>query len=91
MFREIVDKERKIQLHLFIAENHLQVDVRSDIWKIYKRYGDTLRLNTINFSLVNCHSLRYELKYFHKYMFERTGKINSALFASQQIALNILT
>ena len=90
LFREIVVKEQEIQQRLFIEENHLQINVRSDIWVLYERYGDTLRQKTLDFSLVKCQSLRYELKYFHQYMFERTGKVNPTSFSSQYVALNAL-
>lgn len=85
-----IDREREIQKRVFIAQNHLQADIRSDVWKIYEKYGDILRLKTINFLSIRCHSLRHEMKYYLRYMFECAGKVNVPLFACQYMALNAL-
>jgi integrase len=91
VFTNVVDWERQIQQRVFIAENHIQVDIHSNVWKIYKRHGDTLRLNSLDFSLVRCNSLRYELKYYFRYMFELSGKADAPLFHGHVLALNALS
>jgi integrase len=91
LFKEIIDREQDIQRRLFVAENHLQININSDIWIMYERYGDTLRQKSLDFTFVNCRSLHFELKCFHQYTFERTGKVNTVLFSGQCMALNALT
>lgn len=85
-----VENERKIQQHVFLAENHLQVDTRSNVWKLYEPHGDSLRLKTIDFLKIQSPSLRYEMKYYLRYIFESSGKINASLFCCQYLALNAL-
>ena len=58
MLTQTVETEKEIQRRLFIAENHLQVDVGSDLWKIYQQYGGVLRLVALDFSLIRRSSLR---------------------------------
>jgi len=87
---KIIDREREIQLHIFVAENHLQADINSDLWKTYKWYGDVLRTSFLDFSLVTCTSLRYELKYYHRYLLERSGKPAKQLLINQVMALTAL-
>lgn len=85
-----VESERKIQRRVFLAENHIQVDIRSDVWKLYEPYGDSLRLKAIDFLKIRSPSLRYEMKYYLQYIFESSGKINAPLFCCQYLALNTL-
>lgn len=87
----ILDKERETQAYVFIQENHRQVNIGSDVWKMYERYGDVLRLTSLDFSLIQRPSLRYELKYYLKYIFEHTGKITRTIFDPQVMAINALT
>ncbi len=87
---DIVEKERKIQRHKFIAENGLQVSIRNDVWKLYELHGQILRLKTIDFTEIKQPSLRYEMKFYLKYIFESRGKINVPLFCCQHLALNTL-
>ena len=91
MLINTINRERELQMRVFVAENHLQMDIHSDLWKMYYQYGDVLRFNSLNFNLIRCPSLRYELKYYTRYMFECTGKTDSTLFGNQIIALNALT
>jgi integrase len=91
MLTDTVEKERKIQKRIFAAENYLQTDISSDLWKMYVQYGDVLRLIKLDFSSIHCRSLRHEVKYYHRYVFERTGRPALSLLGSQTIALNALT
>lgn len=86
-----VEMERARQKTVFIAENHLQIDIHSDVWKVYERYGDVNRLKTINFLSIRSPSLRYEMRYYLRYMYERAGKVNVPLYCCQYMALNALT
>lgn len=90
MLVSVVEREREIQRRVFIAENHLQIDIGSDVWKMYERHGNILRLKTIDFTKVRCPSLRYEMKYYIRYLFEDTGKVNVPLFCCQYMAINTL-
>ena len=90
MLANTVEREREIQKRIFIAENCLQLQINNDLWKMYYLHGDVLRLCTMNFCLVHCPSLRYELKYYHRYMFKCTGRTDSTLLGNQAIALNAL-
>lgn len=87
---DTVEKERRIQRRIFIAENGIQVDTQSDIWKLYELHGQILRLKTVDFTKINQPSLRYEMKFYLKYTFESRGKINVPLFCCQYLALNTL-
>ncbi|MDR0287038.1 MAG: site-specific integrase [Clostridiales bacterium] len=87
----VINREREIQKHIFIAENHLQVDINNDLWKIYERNGDALRLITLNFLLINCPPLRYELKDYLRYIFKFRGKLHRTIFDPYILALNALT
>jgi len=91
MLTGIVERERRIQRQVFLAENHLQIDPRSDVWKLYEPHGDALRSNAIDFSKIQQPSLRHEMKYYLKHIFESRGKISAPHFCCQYQALNALT
>lgn len=59
-----VKREHDIQHRKFIAENHQQLNVRSDRWLLFYRHGPSLFANTIDFSRIQSKSLRLEVKYF---------------------------
>lgn len=88
---DIVERERKIQRRTFIAENSAQVNIHSDIWKLYEPHGNILRLKAIDFTKIHSQSLRYEMKYYLQYIFQSRGRINAPLFCCQHKALNVLT
>jgi len=87
----VIENEREIQRHKFVAENHFQISIYSDLWKLYERYGDALRLNSVDFSLIHRSSLRYELKYYLRYIFKCTRNIGAKVFDKIIILLNALT
>lgn len=87
---DIVEKEREIQRRKFIAENNLQINIRTDVWRLYELHGQILRLKTVDFTKISQPSLRYEMKFYLKYTFESRGKINIPLFCCQYLALNTL-
>lgn len=86
----IVEKERKIQRRIFIAENGLQINIQTDVWKLYELHGQILRLKTVDFTKINQPSLRHEMKSYLKYIFESRGKTSVPLFCCQHLALNTL-
>lgn len=88
---DIVDRERKIQQRTFLAENSTQVNIHSDIWKLYEPHGNVLRLKAIDFTKIHSKSLRYEMKYYLQYIFQSRGKISVPLFCCQYLALNVLS
>lgn len=85
-----VEREREIQKRVFIAENQLQADIGSDVWRMYGRHGDILRLKTIDFAKIRSPSLRHEMKHYLRHIFEKTGKVNTPLFCCQYMAINAL-
>lgn len=87
---DIVERERKIQHRTFIAENSTQINIHSDIWKLYEQHGSILRLKTIDFTKIRSKPLRYEMKYYLQYIFLSRGKISTSLFCCQYMALNTL-
>lgn len=42
MFKEIVRTESEMQFQKFISENRLQLDVKKDVWVLYKKHGPSL-------------------------------------------------
>ena len=90
LINSVIDREGMIQSRKFIAENHLQADIHSDLWKMYERHGDTLHLSRLDFSLIHCHSLRYELKYHLQHVLECMGKITAPSFNTSIAALNAI-
>jgi len=88
LLTSVVETERERQKTVFIAENHLQINIHSDVWKVYERYGDVLRLKTIDFLSIHSPSLRYEMKYYLRHMYEHAGKVNVPLYCCQYMALN---
>ncbi len=86
-----VESERKIQRRTFIKENSLQVNIQSEVWKLYELHGQILRSKAVDFAKIKQTSLRYEMKFYLKYIFESRGKISVPLFSCQYLALNELT
>lgn len=90
LLMDAVEKERKIQRRILIAENGRQISIQSDQWKLYELHGQILRLKTVDFTKIQQSSLRYEMKFYLKYIFESRGKISVPLFCCQYLALNTL-
>jgi integrase len=90
MLKKMVEKEQEIQITRFISENHLQVDINSNLWKMCERHGDTITMINMDFTLINRISLRYELKLYFRHVFEYTGRITAQIFRSNVLALNAL-
>lgn len=88
---DTVESERMIQRRIFIKENSLQVNIQSEVWKLYELHGQVLRSKAVDFSKIEQASLHYEMKFYLKYIFESRGKISVSLFCCQYLALNKLT
>lgn len=87
---KVVETEKEIQKRLFLAENHLQVNIHSNSWKMYQQYGDVLTLVNLGFTKICRASLRGELKYYYRYLYECKAKISRSLFSPCFTALNAL-
>lgn len=90
LLEEVIDCERKTQKYLFARENHLQTVTSNNLWKMYTPYGDTFRLTALDFTKVRQPSLRYELKYYFRHIFEHRGNIRRDRFDVLVLALNTL-
>lgn len=86
-----VQHEFAIQYHEFISENHLQVDVSSDKWKLFYKQGPSLCWETIDFSGIHSPSLRLEIKYFMKYRYYTTTGEKDRSIHTLTYAVNFLT
>lgn len=86
----VVRKEYKTQCSLFIAENHLQLDVYSDRWMLFKMHGPSLSRTVIDFSEIDSPSLKREIQFFirHRY-YSLTVDKDQAIY-SLIVAANIL-
>ena len=91
IFKKTAEKEREIQITQFIADNHLQVDINADLWKMCEHHGDTITMTNVDFTLIQQTSMRHELKYYLRHIFEYTGKITAQIFRSNVLALNALS
>lgn len=74
LLMDAVEKERKIQRRIFIAENGRQISIQSDQWKLYELHGQILRLKTVDFTKIQQSSLRYEMKFYLKYILKAEEK-----------------
>jgi hypothetical protein len=90
IFRKTAEKERAIQINRFMEENPLQVDINTDLWKMCERCGDTITMFNADFTLIHRTSLRCELKYYLRHVYEHTGRITAQIFRSNVMALNAL-
>lgn len=86
----IIDRERKTQNYVFVRENHFQTVISSDLWKIYAPYGDVFRMTALYFTKVHKSSLRCELKYYLRHIFE-SQDIRRDRFDVLIMTLNALT
>ena len=91
MFKNTVKNEAAIQQGKFVAENQLQLDVRNDIWMLYKKHGPSLYYKKLDFSLVKSPSLRLEVKQYLKYRFLGVYRIHDGLLYQLAEAINRMT
>ncbi|MGL6219184.1 MAG: tyrosine-type recombinase/integrase [Lacrimispora sphenoides] len=65
----VVQREYEIQLNIFIAENHLQLDMNSDKWTLFRMHGPSLSRTVIDFTGINSPSLKREIQFFMKHRY----------------------
>lgn len=87
----VVERERLEQRRVFVAENHMQISIRSEVWNLYEWHSGALRLKSIDFTKITCPSLRYEMKFYWRCQYESIGKVNVPLYCCQYMAINTLT
>ncbi|MFI3173114.1 MAG: site-specific integrase [Clostridia bacterium] len=90
ILQKITQEEKKKQRKKFISENHLQINIDNDIWRIYGMYGGSLRNETADFRTINSPSLRLEVKHYFCYKFKYSNKVNLSTFYAMKIAINVL-
>lgn len=85
------EREMEIQKKRFIPENHMELDVRKDCWKIYKCHGGNLALTRLDYRAINSNSLRLEVKHYmcYRLKYGREAKFN--FVSNVAHALNVLT
>lgn len=65
----MIQREYKTQCELFIKENHLQLDVNSDKWTLFRMHGPSLSRTVIDFTGINSPSLKREIQFFMKHRY----------------------
>jgi integrase len=91
LFKSTVKREAVIQQQKFVVENRLQLDVRHDIWMLYKKHGPSLYYKKLDFSLINSPSLRLEVKYYFKYRFMGVYQIQDGILYQIAEAIHLMT
>lgn len=91
LFKESVRTESEIQSKKFISENRLQLDVKKDVWVLYKKHGPSLYYNRMDFTIINSPSMRLEVKYYMKHRFMAVNRINDRFLSEIAYAVNLLT
>lgn len=86
-----VEREFAVQCRKFPAENHLQLEMSSDHWKLFRRQGPSLFWDTIDFTGIHSPSLRLEIKYFMKDRYYSISTSKDHAFSSLVYAANLLT
>lgn len=86
-----VKREYDIQCRKFIAENHQQLNVRSDRWLLFYGHGPSLFANTIDFSRIQSKSMRLEVKYFMRERYYSTSAKKDTVIYQLTDAANLLT
>jgi len=89
LIEKIVQEEIDIQKERFIRENHLEMDIRKDVWNIYRWHGGSIALNRIDFTVINSESLRLEVKYCMIHRLNRNSRED--FVSSVAHVLNILS
>lgn len=90
MADETVQREYELQCWKFIAENHRQLDTRSDKWLLFYRHGPSLFTNTMDFTGIQSKSLRLEVKYFMRDRYYRISAKRDKVIYTLTDAANLL-
>lgn len=91
MLYDTVERETEVQKKRFIRENHLELDVRKDCWRIYTLHGGNLASSKIDYTLINSRSLCLEVKHYmcYRLKYGREAKFN--FVSNVAHALNVMT
>lgn len=88
---ETVKKEFALQCRKFIAENHLELTMSSDKWKLFHKHGPSLCWDTVDFTGIHSPSLRLEIKYFMKHRYYSITANKDRSMTTLAYAANLLT
>lgn len=91
IFCAVISREEIAQSKKFVSDNHLELDVRKDVWKICFLRGGGVMSRSLDFTQINSVSLRTEVKhYMASYL---SHKPNKGPYSVGYLAhaLNILT
>lgn len=80
LLKEIANQELEMQKVKFVADNRRELHSAKDIWILYQRHGTTLKLLTVDFTVVNQISLRHELKCFLRHRFRGHIRVSDRRF-----------
>lgn len=86
-----VEREFAVQCRKFPAENHLQLEMSSDHWKLFRRQGPSLFWDIIDFTGIHSPSLRLEIKYFMRHRYYSISVSKDRAIFSLVYAANLLT
>lgn len=89
LIETIVSDEITLQKTRFIRENHLEMNVGTDVWNLYRMHGGNLACDQIDFTVIESLSLRLEVKYCMIHRFNQSSRVNFVSNVSH--ALNILS
>lgn len=88
---KFVDMEYQIQCRKFVLDNTDEIHSGKDIWKVFYMHGPTLFYQTIDFTLLRCHSIRQEVKsYMRCRLIENQAKGDKSIYSVSE-AVNYLT
>lgn len=88
---ETVKQEFALQRRKFIAENHLELTMSSDKWKLFRKHGPSLCWDTVDFTGIHSPSLRLEIKYFMKHRYYSITANKDRSMTTLAYAANLLT
>jgi len=91
IIREVVSEEYENQKVVFIRNNSKETDVNKDVWRIFWLQGP--RMNQINydFTVIDCPSIRKEVKFFMKHFLQVTDSVISETLNASSRMLNYIT
>jgi len=88
---QIVADEVLIQQQKFISENHLQLDIQSDLWVLYKMHGPAMHRCNLDFTIIKSPSFRLEVKHYMRHRLLWATRIEDGYIFRIASAVNLLT
>lgn len=86
-----VAREEKLQSKRLVEENHLELDVQSDVWKIFQMRGGGAISKRLDFTQINSASLRTEVKHYMVHYLRHNHNRGPYVVGYIAHALNVLT